>query len=351
MNKLIFKAPINSLSFGNVSFNLLKEMFKKSMEVAIFPIGKVELSSFSGIDESFKSWLEDGINNRYSKIDKDDTTLHMWHLNGAEERISKNKILYSFYELDEPTEEELKISEFQDKIVFSSSYAQSKFPNSGFAPLGFDDDFHKIDKEYMPGKTHFGIMGKYEKRKHTKKIIQAWIKKYGNNYKYQLSCCITNPFFKKQDMEGLINDILGGKRCGNVNFLPYLPKNSQVNDYLNSIDIDIGGMSGAEGWNLPSFNSTCLGKWSVVLNATSHKDWANKDNCVLVEPDGKEPVYDQAFFTKGSQFNQGSIYTFDEDEFVSAMEKAELLCKNSNTEGEKLKEKFTYSKTLENILS
>lgn len=193
-------------------------------------------------------------------------------------------------------------------------------------------------------------MGKIEKRKHTEKIIQNWIKKYGNNYNYQLTCCISNPFFKKEQMESAIRNILGGKRYGNINFLPFLPKNSQVNDYLNSIDIDLGGMSGAEGWNLPSFNATCLGKWSIVLNSTSHTDWATEQNSILIDPSGKEEVYENIFFKKGSEFNQGNIYTFDDDEFISAMEKAETICKKENTEGKKLKDKFTYKNTLEKIL-
>ena len=151
-------------------------------------------------------------------------------------------------------------------------------------------------------------------------------------------------------MESTLREVFEGKSYGNVNFLPFLPKNSQVNDYLNSIDIDIGGMSGAEGWNLPAFNSTCLGKWSIVLNSTSHKEWATQENCILIEPDGKEPIYDGIFFNEGSDFNQGNMYTFDEDELMSAMDKAEVLCKNENKEGLKLKNKFTYKKTLEKIL-
>ena len=111
-------------------------------------------------------------------------------------------------------------------------------------------------------------------------------------------------------MESAIAQITDRKSYGNVNFLPFMPKNSQVNDYLNSIDIDLGGMSGAEGWNLPSFNATCLGKWSIVLNCSAHKDWANEENCILLNPSGKEPVYDKIFFQEGSEFNQGNIYTF-----------------------------------------
>ena len=54
-------------------------------------------------------------------------------------------------------------------------------------------------------------------------------------------------------------------------------------------------MSGAEGWNLPAFNATALGKWSIVLNSSSHTDWANSDNSILVEPNGTETAEDGNF--------------------------------------------------------
>ena len=350
MKQLVFKTPLNSLSFGNVGINLLKAMKSKGMDVAVFPVGKIDVSAFDSIDEEFKNWLEDSVNNRFKKINKDIKTLQLWHINGSEERITPQQILYTFYELNQPTSVEKNLCKLQDKVVFSSTYASDQFKGSSFAPLGFDDSFHKTNKSYFPNKIHFGLMGKFEKRKHTEKIIKTWAHKYGNNYKYQLTCCITNPFFKKEQMEAVISNMLEGNRYGNINFLPHLPRNSQVNDYLNSIDIDLSGMSGAEGWNLPSFNSSCLGKWSIVLNSTSHKDWANKNNSILVEPDGKEPAYDNIFFNQGGDFNQGEIYTFSEDELINAMEKAETKCKINNTEGEKLKEKFTYVNTLNKIL-
>ena len=351
MDRLVYKGPINTLSFGNVSYNLLKSMFKLNMDVAFFPIGKIDASAFSEEDSEFKKWLEEAGRNRYKKLEKDLTTLQMWHLNGSEHRITSKQILYTFYELDEPTEAEISLSRVQDKCVFSSSHAAEKFNGSHYAPLGFDESFHKTGKEYLPDKIHFGLMGKFEKRKHTEKIIRCWAKKYGNNYNYQLTCCVSNPFYKKEDMQNTLSNVLQGKRYGNINFLPFMPKNSEVNDYLNSIDIDLGGMSGAEGWNLPSFNATCLGKWSVVLNSTSHKDWATKENSILVEPNGSEPIYDDIFFHKNSPFNQGNISTFDEEEFISAMEKAETKCNINNAEGEKLKDKFTYVNTLNKILN
>jgi hypothetical protein len=111
------------------------------------------------------------------------------------------------------------------------------------------------------------------------------------------------------------------------------------------------GLSGGEGWNLPAFNATCLGKWSIVLNATSHKDWANENNSILVEPTGEIECHDQVFFQKGSDFNQGVFYDWEEDAIFNAMENAEKKVGQINAEGQKLAANLTYSNTTDKILS
>ena len=194
-------------------------------------------------------------------------------------------------------------------------------------------------------------MGKFEKRKHTADILRIWAHTYGNNPNYQLSCCIHNPFLKPEELEGSIHHALEGKRYSNINFLPFLRTNSEVNEFINSLDIDLSGLSGAEGWNLPSFNATCLGKWSIVLNATSHKDWATPTNSLLLEPAGNMPAVDGKFFHNGGDFNQGDIYTFSPEELVAKMKEAESLCKTPNKEGLALQDKFSYSNMLDKILS
>lgn len=361
MKELVFKCPLNSLSFGNVSVNLLREIYKSGASVSVFPIGEnVNISAFDKLSNDFKQWLQDSINNRFKTVNKDAPTLQLWHINGSENRITKKQFLLSFYELDAPTKTEKQLADLQDAVIFSSSFAKDQFTKQGYpgcsnietVKLGFDEDFFITGKKYLSEeKIHFGLMGKFEKRKHTAKILNTWAKKYGNNYKYQLTCCISNPFFSPEDNEGCISKALEGKRYGNINFLPHLETNSEVNEYLNAIDIDLSGLSGGEGWNLPSFNSTCLGKWSIVLNASSHKDWANTENCILLNPNGKENSEDGVFFKNGAPFNQGNIYTFDEDELVEKMEFAEEICKTKNSEGIKMQKTFTYSNTLKEILN
>ena len=332
-------------------------MYKRQMTVSFFPIGNnITIEAYDKLDNDFRAWIHSSFESRLKTLKKDSLTLKLWHLNGSEMRIGNRQRLYTFYELDSPTEIEKKLVSLQDHVYFSSSYSLEKFKtlgltNCSFVPPGFDPDFTETNKTYLPDKIHFGLMGKWEKRKHTCEIIKAWAKKYGDNYKYQLTCCITNPFFKPEQMNQVISHCLEGRRYGNINFLPYLGTNSEVNDFLNSIDIDLTGLSGAEGWNLPSFNATCLGKWSIVLNCTAHCDWATKSNCILVDPEGVEGSVDGVFFKEGDLFNQGNIYSINQDTIIEKMVEAEGKVGTRNNEGVKLKEKFTYSKTLDGLLS
>lgn len=347
---LIIEAPINSLSFGNVSYNILRELFKANIDIALYPIGEPDLSAYKPNNE-FIDWIKVAISKRFDALSLDIPTIKLWHLNGSDFLRTRNQTLVTFYECNNPTNVEKSISKLQTKTLFSSSYASKQFENSDTFSLGLDEDFKSTDKKYFQDKIHFGLSGKFEKRKHTEKIIKTWLKKYGNDNRYLLTCCITNPFFKPEDMNAVIHNVLDGKRYSNINFIPWLRTNAEVNDFINAIDIDLTGMSGGEGWNLPSFNATCLGKWSIVLNATAHKEWANEENCILINPDGEQPSEDGVFFKNGSEFNQGSFFTFNEDELISAMEKSETLVGQFNMCGSILGQNFTYKRTLEQILS
>lgn len=354
--KLLVNAPINALSFGNVSVNILRELYKKNIDLIFFPIGeKVELSAYDKIDQDFIKYLQERTNNRFEKIDKNIPSLKLWHIFGSESRYTKNQSLFTFHEVSEVTPVEKNLLNLQDIILVSSNYTKSIFELNGlsnvtYVPLGFDTDFHLTNRSYLPEKIHFGLMGKFENRKNSSRIIKTWLKLFGNKSEYQLTCAITNQFLEKSRFQNELLKIMDGKHYNNVNFLPYMQMNSEVNDYLNSIDIDLGGLSGAEGWNLPSFNATALGKWSVVINATAHKDWATKDNSILIEPSSLKDCYDDIFFKKGQAFNQGQFFDISDEEMENAILKSVSYAKTSNPEGLKLQKQFTYEKTVETIL-
>ena len=95
MSDLAFKCPLNNLSFGNVSINLLREMYNADMDVSVFPIGEnADLSVFDKLTDDFKSWLQDKINNRVASVQKDTPTLQLWHINGSENRITRRHFFF-----------------------------------------------------------------------------------------------------------------------------------------------------------------------------------------------------------------------------------------------------------------
>ena len=127
MSKLIFKCPINNVSFGNVSLNIMRELFSREFNIAHFPIGNPEASVYDKITPEFKEWLQSSVNSRFKILNKDLPTLQLWHINGSENTISKSSNLLTFYEVDEPTETEKNIVNLHDRVMFSSSYAEKIF--------------------------------------------------------------------------------------------------------------------------------------------------------------------------------------------------------------------------------
>ena len=364
INSLIFKAPINSLSFGNVSFNLIREMYRRNMNVAIFPIGNdISFESFgSQIGDDFKVWLDTSINQRHKISKADWPMLQLWHLQNSWETIGSSKapkVLYTFHEINGATDTEKNAVSMQDAVIFSSKFSEGVFRDAGCdnvysAGVGFDSDSFYTDnsKRLTSDKITFSLIGKFEQRKNTKRIIETWIKRFGGDMRYMLNLCIYNTFFSQEDNAALLNDALGGKRIPNINVLPRLKTNEEIRQLHCASDISLSGLSNAEGWGLPAFDHTCLGKHSLVSMNTAHKDWASDENSITLESGSEVFAEDGAFFRRGGDFNQGTWVTFpDEDEVIHKMEIASEVCKSRNLGGLQLANNFTYKKMLDNILS
>jgi len=356
--------PINSVSFGQVSTLFLRTYFDKFRENNVCQLDELAYISNPDIspweiNEDFAAWLR-GVSDKFNlSHDRNKTCFKLWHLNGSMEAVCNDTLLLTFYELDDPTPAEINIAR-NNRIALSSKYAQEVFKAKGiestYIPLGFDDyNFKRIDKKFFSDdRIVFNITGKFEKRKHHSKAIRAWLKKFGNDRRYCLQAALFNPHLPdaEKQYQALIQSLTENKKYFNVNFIGPMQKNAVYNDFLNSGDIVIG-MSGAEGWGLPEFQSVAIGKHSVILNAHSYKDWATQENSILVNPTGKIDSDDGFFFRKGSPFNQGNIFDFNDDDFISACEQAIKRVETSriNEAGMKLQQDFSKEKFVENILS
>jgi len=360
--KLAFNLPINNLSFGQTSVLLLRTLFeaeknnKLNIETYLFPIGNSDLSS-QKVDKEFVSWLQNKISYSLQNYSRDIPVFKLWHLNGSLESFGAKQTLLSFYELDNPTKVEINIAK-NNNLCFSSKYSCDIFKlfgvSANFLPLAFDSyNFHRVEKKFNDdGRIVFNLCGKLEKRKHHQKIISAWIKKFGNNHKYALQCATYNPFLNEQQNNEIISQILQGNKPFNVTFYPFMQENSVYNDFLNSSDIIIG-MSGGEGFGIPEFTSVALGKHAVILNAHAYQSWTTEDLVSFVNPTGKISAVDNMFFKSDGAFNQGNLFDWNDDEFISVCEKTISKVESTNRFNEKgllLQKTFSKELFLENVI-
>jgi hypothetical protein len=365
--KLGLELPVNNLSFGQTSVLLLKTLFEREragsdIEWFLFPIGQPDLSSQSE-DKEFQIWLQQKINKAWESYFRDIPIFKLWHLNDSIKSYSKKQVLFSFYELDRPTKIELNIAK-NNATYFSSQYSIDVFESYGvstkFLPLAFDSyNFKVLNKKFhTDDRITFNLCGKLEKRKHHAKVIQAWIKKYGNNPKFSLQCAIYNPFLVQQTPQGVVDhnnrmvgEILGGNKPFNVNFYPHMKENTVYNEFLNSGDI-ILGMSGGEGWGLPEFHSVALGKHAVILNAHGYKSWANEEAVTFVNPNGKIDSADGIHFAQGQPFNQGNLFDWDAEEFLAACDTAiaKVEANRVNTKGLELQQIFNKERFADGVI-
>lgn len=348
--------PINSVSFGQVSINLLKEFYKKKLEPCVFPVAnQIDINAFE-LDKQFVEWLQNCINKSLLTYSRENPSLRLWHINGSYHSVSKKNGLFTFHETDRLTDIEKNVLSNYNKVFVSSSYTKKVFESFGltnvvYAPLGFDaDSFKKTNKKYLSDKvTVWGLYGKLESRKNTIRIIQNWCKLYGNNNSHVLHVAVFNPFLKPEEQGRLINE--ARKDVYNVNIIPHTATNRAFNDVLNASNIVIS-LSGGEGFELPFFQSLCLGKHGVCLKAHAYLDYTNENNVTYIEPSGMKPVYDGVFFQENQPFNQGNIYDWKDEDFAPACEAAYKKYKESpiNLNGESLKEKFTWENTVNKII-
>lgn len=351
---MILELPVNSLSLGYVSVNILRELFSRGQEISIFPIGEVDLSAYQ-VDQKFHDYLVRSINNRFSSLKKDTPCIKNWHIQDSDKLRTHNQVLLTYHETDRATDIEKTIVNLQKKTLFCGNYSENIFrsagcDNVGSFSLGIGPEYFKDDKNYFPSRIHWGLCHKWENRKLTAKIISLWTKKYGNNSNHSLSLLVNNPFFSPEDNQRLLQQTLENKRFHNINVLPRLATHAELNQFHNAIDIDLGGIAPSESWNLPPFTSTCLGKWAIVTNSAGNTAWANDQNSILIEPSGMRPSHDGVFFKDGGLFNQGQFFDVIDNDILESFNRAEKLAKKENVEGLLLPKKYNFSKTVNLIL-
>jgi|TARA_B110000908_G_C10218475_1_gene434036 hypothetical protein len=365
MSNFSLQVPINGTSLGQVSTNLLYELFSRKLEPNIFPIAGVDLSSYEDIvPEQFVAWLQLCTQKSLKDFKRTEPSLRIWHINGSQDSISKNPFLYFFHELDQLTATEKNILNSYDKVASPCSFTEEvckeygvdnhKTINLGYNSLAFKET---EVKKYENNEIVIALAGKFEKRKHTASIINLLKNKFGNDKRFKIHLHIFNPFFHQDPNKSMeINKMKVVEACDgdvphNMIFMPYFRKLTELNQAYNIADIVVDG-SGGESWSLPSFHMAGLGKQCVVNFNSGIKEWATDSNSIKVAPNGKISAIDNLFFQQGSPFNCGNIYDLDIENMSTSLDSAvkNVLDGKINEGGKKLPSQFTDAKFCDEIL-
>ena len=347
--------------YGQASVNLLKQFYKLGLKPNVFVVGpNINLSPFNSLSKEFVEWLQACIDNAPRAFDRSEPSVRYWRLAASHSRVSSTRnILLTAHELDAATAAEVNIVRQHDRTFFTSEYSAAVFRQhaeiagkGGKIPHGFDaESFMPTGLSYQPDAVVFTLAGKLEKRKRQAQVLAAWARKYGNQPGYLLNCAVFVPYAAVEPQQELLMRALGGRQYSNIRFFPFMPTNSEYNHFLNAGNIVLA-MSGAEGFGLPEFQAVALRKYCVGLNATGYREWMTPENAILVEPNGKEEAYDNVFFFKDQQFNQGNIFTFDDDEFIAACDRAIAAYRAQplNKAGLALQTRFTWEAAARAVL-
>lgn len=356
----------NSLSFGNVSLGITYELYKRGIAPNIFPIsGQVDLSAFDRLDDDFKLYLQSCFNKAPKNFKKTLPSFRLWHINGSWSKISEPSALLTFFELDSLTEAEVNIINSYNKVFVTNTYHKKVFEECGvqcpviFIPLGFDSiHTKKFNKAYYTdGSITFSLFGKMENcRKRTGKVIKSWIKRFGckpvgEKVKYRLHLHVNNPFFTPEEMNKAFGDVFDNQPPPiNVQIYPLVKTQTELVDAYNATNVIID--MGNEALSLPSLNAAGIGKHMIAHNCMALADWAPKAGATMVNSNSKIIAEDGRFFIKGHPFNQGNVYDFDENEFISACEEAikKVELNSFNEQGLYLQKEYSFEKGVDIIL-
>lgn len=358
MQKLHLNCPINGVSYGISSLQILKGLLKHR-DITLWPISQVSLEKQEDV-----KLIQTLVNKQQSpELDLNAPTIRIYHQNMLGERIGRGKSYgYPFFELDTFTSVEKTNLNSVDHLLVASKWAKEVcLKNDIKVPidvvnLGVDEEeCGQIRKE---PKAHYNrcvfiTIGKWEIRKGHADLYRVFDKAFSDKDDVELWLVTHNFFNTKEENEQWEAYYKYSKmgQAGKIRIYPRIPKHNDVLRLINKADCAVF-LSRAEGWNLGLLESMALGKECIATNYSAHTEYLSSDNCHLIPIDNLEDAYDLKFFNgtgKWASFgeNQESITVEYLRHIYNRWKDGEDL---TNHKGIETAQKFTWENTVNQLL-
>lgn len=284
--------PINNLGYGVHSYNLAKALTDLGHKVAVFPpSGRINLPE----DEYIRQWISN-----QESCTRWHPAVMIYHAQFMRQFSGSTRIAFPVFELDKLTNKELAAIATCDMVMQPSLWGAGVLRANGIinpvhvVPEGYDPTvfFPARSKEEMIRSLEskgprFIHIGKFEMRKSTREIMEAFTAMSGHGTPWTLTAHIHDPFNPAwlQKASEMLQD-MGWRRSQNTIWLmkdksihiPELPfqNQAQVAEMISKHHFGIWA-SKAEGWNLPLVETIACGVPSFTTPWTGMSEYVSKE--------------------------------------------------------------------------
>lgn len=301
MNNINLLAPINTLSYGVVSTNVLKALAAQGMTVSLFPIGNIELDPLRVSKEV--AVVEKAILASQT-YDATAPSLRIYHQFALAEHVGHGEhIGWPIFELNKFTDREKTHLKNQERLIVCSQWAKDVvIANIGavnpihVVPLGVDREvFHENHPVQDSETTVFLSVGKWEKRKGHEFLIDCFNSAFNAFDNVALWMVPENPFISVESSKQW-RDLATFSPIGDkIVLMPRTSSQTQLAELMSFADCGVFPAR-AEGWNLPLLEMMSLGKQVIATNYSAHTEFCDDANSMLIPIDSLEPAFDEPFF-------------------------------------------------------
>ena len=361
MKDLNLIANVSYTGYGQVGFNILKELSKKEWNVSLFQKGRHNRTSPKEI-----KWIHFA-EGRAEYFEYEAPCVSVWHQFDLAHRVGNGKyIAWPIFELDTFNEKERHHLNYPDELIVCSEWAKQVCESNSIdvdkihvVPLGIDPNIFSsalYKQREKKDKTVFINAGKWEIRKGHDLLCGIFNKAFKETDNVELWMMPYTPLISKEEMAEWItmymNSPLG--RANKIKIFNWQQSSENVAEIMSNADCGVF-LGRGEGFNLEALELLALGKHLIITDYSAHTEFCRKENAMLIDIDGVEPAYDGKWF-----FEQGNWATIGEKQIEQCVDyMREVYEKNMrpgvyvNDEGIKTGQMYTWenaAKKVEKIL-
>lgn len=305
-------APLNSLGYGVVSWNILKTMQKMGVEVALWPIGQPQLLTQ---DDEEKVAYQRATENK-TLFNQYAPSLRIWHQFDMAQHIGKGlRCGLPFFELNRLQRNERHHLSYLDRILVPSKWAKQvierEIPYScdvRVVPMGVDRTIfsnEQVVTKPPQDETVFLNMGKWEIRKGHDILVEAFNDAFESNDKVRLVMACENPFLNKQQVDEWVGAYRGSRLSNKIVLTSRLDTHREVANLMGTAHCGVFPSRG-EGWNMEALEMLSMGKHLIITDYSAHSDFCAINNSHLIPVQSTEPAYDGVWF-HGTPNDRGEV--------------------------------------------